>query len=561
MKVFPGTRVTAPIRRYREITAVLIKHGFGDAVARLHLERYVALGRRLLFAGRPHQGEPLSRAQRVRLMLEELGPTFIKFGQALSTRADLLPADLIAELSRLQDEVPPMRPGQAEATLKAALGQQGAGLFQRFDPTPLAAASIAQVHRATLQTGHEVAVKIRRPGIADLIESDLTILAHLAQLAERYLPDADLYNPTGLVIQFARAIRPEQDLAREGRMIERFARNFATDQTVYFPRVYWQFTTPAVLTLEYVPGLKLSELDRAADRNLDVRTIARRGADAVLKQVLVDGLFHADPHPGNILILPGNIICLLDFGIVGRLDRRLRESAAALLQAIVRHDTERMTDLVLAIAEPQREINRAELRQDLDDMLDAYGDVPLGDLSFGDVLHHAIEAMARHRLKFPADLMLLVKSLVTIEGVGRTLDPSFKMLQHAAPVVERICAEHLGLAAVASRAVDAGREAAAALRSLPVDLADIVRKARGDRLQIQFVHRNLEHFVQEMDRSSNRLSFAVVIAALIVGSSLIVRAGFGPTALGYPALGIAGFLVAAFLGIGLAIGILRSGRL
>jgi len=260
-------------------------------------------------------------------------------------------------------------------------------------------------------------------------------------------------------------------------------------------------------------------------------------------------------------VLPGNVICFLDFGNAGRLERPTREALAALVESIVRQDAERLADTLLSIGRPLGEVNTHEFRQDLAEMLDNYGGMTLGEFSISALLQDAFATMSRYRLQFPSDLLLLGRAFVTIESVGRQLDPSFKLIDHARPLVERVLRERLAPSAVAERVSDLGREAAGALQTVPRDLVEIVRKARTDRLQIQFVHRNLEHFVQEMDRSSNRLSFAVVIAALIVGSSFIFQSSAGPHVFGYPPHGLGGYLGAAFLGIWLAIGILRSGRL
>jgi ubiquinone biosynthesis protein len=329
-----GVGPTTHVRRYAEIAAILVRYGFVDVVDALHLRGYLAAGRRLLaLVGRPVQPDA-PRAVRLRLAFEALGPTFIKFGQALSLRTDLLPPDVVAQLALLQDAAPPLPPGAAERAIEAALGQPAAALFASFDGTPLAAASMAQVHRATLPSGDVVAVKVRRPGLEEVIEADLGILADLARLADRHWPDAELYCPSSLVAEFGRAIRREQDFVREGRLLDRMASQFAGDPTVHFPRVCWPLSRSSVLTMEFLDGVKVTDLGEGRDAVDDRRLVARRGADAVLRQILVHGLFHGDPHPGNLLVLPGGVVAFFDLGIVGRLNREMRGRLAEVVVAI-----------------------------------------------------------------------------------------------------------------------------------------------------------------------------------------------------------------------------------
>lgn len=555
-----GEPAPSVFRRYRQVARVLVRHGLADVVSTLQLGRYAGLGARWL--GRRSRVEPAAtRARRLRLVCEELGPTFVKFGQALSIRSDVLPAELVAELATLQDHAPPLEPGVAERAIEAELGRPVADLFARFESAPVAAASIAQVHRAVLPTGEAVAVKVRRPGMARVMAGDIAILRQLAHVAERHLPGADVVDPPALVDEFARTLRAEQNFVREGRSLERAARNFDGDPTVRIPRVYWERTAPGVLTIDYLDGTKISDLEAAGLDEGARRLIARRGADAMLAQILVHGFFHADPHPGNILVLPDGAIGFLDFGIVGRLDERTREDLARAVRAVATRDLGRLTDLALRLTEPRREVDTTALARDLADVLDLYGDVPLGELRMADVLTDAVDTLARHSMRFPSNLLLLVKAIVTIEGVGRQLDPSFQMVAHAAPLAERLWLEQHSARAMAARLSDAAREAVDTAREIPGEVSAVMRKLRDDRLEVQFVHRNLEHFVTEMDRSSNRLSFAIVIGSLLVGSSLVIQAGLGPALYGYSALGLIGLASAAILGMGLAVGVVRSGRL
>ena len=548
-------------RRYAEIVAVFVRYGFVDVVRALHLTPYLHAGRRMLAAaGRPITPET-NKAHRFRQALEALGPTFIKFGQALSTRMDLLPADLIAELEGLQDDVAPLPPGAAERAIEESLGRPIAGIFGSFNHAPLAAASIAQVHVATLPSGETVAVKVRRPGIDRTIEADLAVLADLAALAERHIADATLYSLSALVDEFARTIRRELDLAREGHIIERVAAQFAADARLRFPRIHWPLTTRDVLTMEYLDGVKVSAVGTDAAPDLDAIVVAQRGADFVFQQILVHGLFHADPHPGNILVLPGNVVGFIDFGIVGRVNRQMRDRLAQIILAIGRRDAERLAAIVVEVATPLRAVDMGALAWDLDEMLDRYADRPLGNLSLREIFQSITAAMSRHRLRLPADVLLLIKAVSTIESVGRQLDPSFRIVEYATPHVEAMLMNKRRPRVLARRAAESGHDTLKALAAVPANVAEMVARARRDGFRVEFVHRNLDHFIREMDRSSNRLSFSVVIAAIVVASAIMVHAAVGPTAWGYPLVGLIGFVTAGWLGIGLAIGILRSGRL
>lgn len=515
----PGA-VASQTRRYREIARVFARHGFADVLDRVPARRSLERLRRWLH--QPSQ-PALTPERRLRLAFEELGPTFVKFGQALSVRSDVLPATLVQELTALQDAVPPLPLPDVIACLEQELGVPVSRVFATVDPTPLGSASIAQVHQATLLTGEEVAIKVRRPGLATTIESDIAILEQFARLLVRRVPDLALYDPPALVAQFARTIRLELDLAREGRIIERFAENFAGDDRFVFPGVHWTHTSPGLLVLERIDGLRLAEIIERKPAGFDLRVIARRGADALLKQVLVDGLFHADPHPGNILVKPGNVVCLLDFGIVGHLDRRSRDKVAALLRACARRDGVGAARALGAIVQPLEDIDDTMLEQDVGDILEAYVGARLGDIPLVEVWSRITDLISQHRLRLPPNLTLLVKALVTIEGVGRSLDESFRMFEHAAPFVERLIERRLAPRQLARRAAQTSEELASTLSTLPEDVTDLLNRLRSGRLNLQISHPESHELAEAMLVAASRFGQALLGAAALIGIAVMMR--------------------------------------
>jgi len=550
------------IRRYRTILGVMIKYGFGHFVEQLNIDYYLELGKRIVtFDKIPKELERLSQPQRLRLAMEELGPTFIKLGQLLSTRPDVIGKAYIKEFSKLQDKVPAVSFDEINGQVQRELGYPVEQLLAEFSREPLAAASIAQVHRGRLKSGEEVVFKVRRPGVVKIIETDIDVLMSLAYLIEQHVPGVAIYDPVGLVKEFRRSIMRELNFTREGRTIDRFAVNFADSQTVYVPKVFWDFSGEMVLTMEYVPGIKISELDELAAQGYDLKEIARRGADAFLKQVLDHGLFHADPHPGNVFILPEMVICMLDFGIVGRLGQDLKDQLIDLLKALLDKDVDRIITQLLYSGELTDNADLKNLRRDLHDFIEDYYDIVLQDIKVGKLLSDFIDILTHYRIHFPPDFMLLTKALIVMEGVGRQLDPDFNMISNMRPYVNKLVLERLSpqnLAAEASRIAKAYTSLA---RNLPHDIKEFINRLNRNQFKIDLEHRGLEKLVTDLDRSSNRVSFAVVIGSLIVGSSLVMQINKGPMVFGFPLLGLLGYSIAGLLGLWLAIGILRSGRL
>lgn len=564
MDILQIDRAYRNIKRYRQIIGVFISYGFGGIIEQLNIDYYLALGKSIITLNRGGRKKDLVRytkAQRLRLALEELGPTFVKLGQLLSTRPDIIPYAYVEELKKLQDEVPPFPYAEVVAQVESAFGRPLAEIFPEFIAEPVAAASISQVHRARLATGEEVAVKIQRPNIEEVIETDIDIMMSIAQLLSRHVKELENYDPVGLVREFAKTIRRELDFQVEGRHLERFAQNFSDDPTVFITKVYWPQTTSRILTMGWVEGIKIDDLAALRAAGYDLKTIARHGATLVLRQVLEFGVFHGDPHPGNLFVLPGNVVAPLDFGIVGHLDEELSRMVLELLLAIINRDIRKLTAILTTVGVLDEDrVKMRELRSDLYDFVDRYYGIPLCQLEIGAMIRDFIGITSYHRIRFLPDMMLLLKALITIESVGRHLDPEFDMIGHAAPFVRQMLARRLSPDYLAKIAWRQFQEVKSLLEIMPGETRDILRKLSRGKLKLEFEHLGLEPLGRSLDRITNRLSFSLIIAALIIASSLIMQTKTGYLFMGYPVLGLVGFLLAGGLGFWLAVAILRSGR-
>ncbi|RJR44290.1 MAG: AarF/ABC1/UbiB kinase family protein [Desulfobacteraceae bacterium] len=550
------------MHRYSEILAVLIKFGFGDLISGLKIEQYLDIGRNIFIKRESREKvESLSRAERLRLALEELGPTFIKLGQALSTRADLLPPEFIRELVKLQDNVAPFAFSEAEKVLEAELKGSASALFQSIEPVPLAAASIGQVHKAKLTEGEEVVIKIQRPGIRRVIEVDLEILYHLATLVEKHLSGWEIHRPTRIVEEFGRMLARELDYTIEAASMERFAAQFLRDPRIYVPKVFREATTVRILTMEYIEGIKASSVDVLRRSNHDLKEIATRGAELVMTQIFVNGFFHADPHPGNLLILPGDVICFLDMGMMGRLDRNTRERIIDLVTATVRRDESTLATALIRLTDWDDEPDRHELERDAMELVERHLYRPLKDMPLVKFIYQIFEVASKHRLRLPMDVLFLIKALGAIEGVGRDLDPEFNLVGSAAPFVERAHAERFHPRRVAEDMLAQGGEMMHLLKEIPLELRQVLRLARQGRLRVDIQNVTQEQIVRNLDRTGTRLSFAIVLAALIVGSSLMVLSDIPPKWYDIPLIGLAGYLLAGIMGFWLLISTLRKGKL
>ncbi len=538
------------IRRFRQITLILAKYGFDEFLARIHLPLHL----RGIFAKRLRQR--VAGPERLVLALEELGPTFIKFGQILSTRSYLLSPDYAAALARLQDKVTPFPTSVAMEIIRDELGRDPHEVFAEFDEKPLASASIAQVYRSKLHSGKDVCVKVQRPNVRQTLELDIMILKELARLLDTYVPESRQYDPSGMVAEFERTTRREIDFTIEAANLEVFKENFRESNDIYIPEVYSDISTSRVLVTEYIEGIKISDVERLKQANLDVAAIARAGARAVFKQIYEDGLFHADPHPGNLFVLPDGRIAPVDFGIVGRLTRNEIEGLTDLTIAYMRRNPEKVMDVLDHLGLIPKDVDRRSATEDLMLFIDKYRHRKIGQINFKDVFEEFISFIRRYRIRIKTEFMLLGKALSIYEEVGRYLDPDFNILEEAGPLVRRIIRRKYGVARLLA-GTSIG-DTLSTLSSIPSDIAQIISLAKEGKLKIDFEHIGLEKVTSELERSSNRISFSLLVAALIVASSLILVLGGQQST--YHFFGLAGFGLAAVVGAWLLISIIRSGR-
>jgi ubiquinone biosynthesis protein len=549
------------LNRYRQILAILIKFGFGDLLGRLHLDQYIDLGIRLISRKPRGREEKRSRAERMRLAVEELGPTFIKLGQILSTRPNLLPEDWVLELSKLQDAVAPHPFAAMKRIVEIELQRPVEEVFSFLSETPIASASIGQVHKGCLKDGRDVAVKIQRPDIRRIIEVDLEIMLYLATLMEHNIEEVVFHRPVKIVEAFARTMEKEIDYTIEAANMARFARNFQDNPTVYVPAVYSDYSTSRMLVMEFVEGIKVSQLDLLDTAGLDRKIVVVRGADLILEQVLIHGFFHADPHPGNIFVLPDNVICLLDFGMVGAVDRDTRERFVDLVYHIVHQDETQVVRVLMDLTEWDQEPDMRQFESDMADFMAQYFFIPLKALEIGKFMHQLLSVAQRHHLRIAPDIYLMIKTFMLLDGVARRLDPDFDLVAQAAPFVMRARLDRVSPQRIASAAVRQMAEWGQFFEQLPRMLSDMMRMIRQQRIGIQVEHKGLSEMLATHDQISNRISFSIIIAALVVGSALIVISKTPPFIFGISLIGIIGFLAAAIMGIWLLIAILKKGKL
>jgi len=547
--------------RYLEIIRILTKYGFSDIISQSKLESIFDFGKKIVFRQMDSRIDSLSKWERMRLVLEELGPTFIKFGQIMSTRPDLIPLDLIPELKKLQNSVPPFSEEMAVSLIENELGKSISEIFKDFSSAPVAAASIAQVHKAILIDDEEVAVKVQRPGIDRIIETDLEIMFHLATVTEKHIEGLKSLNIIKIVEEFESSIRKELNFSIEASNIERFGTNFQKDPNIYVPKCYRNYSTKKILTMEFIEGINISDIENLDANSLDKKIIAKKGADLVLKQIFEFGFFHADPHPGNILILPKNTICFLDFGMMGTITNSTKELITSIVAGALNRDTDKIIRSLLRLCETTGEVNKKKLEIQITELIDRYFNQSLEHMEMRALINDAVKFFPENNLIIPSDLYLLGRSLLLLQGNGEMLDPDYNIAKQIEPYIKKIIKERLQIRKIAKDFFISSEELLQLLKELPFEIREIIEKVKNGTIKMDIEHKGLDPMLRSHERISNRITFAIVLASITIGSSLIVHSKIPPLWHDIPVIGLIGFVAATVLGFWLLFSIFRNGKL
>ncbi len=545
--------------RVQEIAGILIRYGFGSVVQMLGITQALEKVGKTLRWQHVEDYTRLDTPQRLRRVLEELGPTFIKMGQILSTRVDLFPPAYIAEFEKLQDQALAIEFSKLLPQLEEDLGCKLGEVFSEVNKTPLAVASLAQVHRAVLLDGTQVVLKIRRPGIRRTIEADLRLLNRLVDVMEDEDSELQRYHPREVIRQFTQSLRRELDFAAECRNAERIAENFQENPNIVIPKVYWEWTGERLNVQEYISGISGKNIEQLEAAGLSRKLLAERGTEAILKMIMEDGFFHADPHPGNVIYLSGNRLAFLDFGMVGRLSENRREQVVSFLYGMLNHMPERVVEILEDWSDVIQTDEQA-LAVEIEAFVDQYSALALKDLNLPLMMGDLMSILRDHHLSLPPDLALLIKAYITLDGFGRHLDPDFQTLEFATPYVQKLMIERYKPDAIARRGWRNLMNMADMLASFPKEMHHLLRATRKGLIPVEISVKRMDAHVDKIDRAVSRLTMGIVTAALIIGTSIMMTVKGGPEIMGLPAFGFFGYIFAALGGVWLLFSIWRSGK-
>lgn len=550
------------MQRYRDIVFAFSRYGFGYIAIELGLYDLLSLPRRV-FTKDQSKRRKQTTGERIRLILEELGPTFIKLGQFASTRSDVFPNDVIIELERLQDNVPPFSTENAKQIIEQELGSPVSDLFKDFNETPLAAASIGQVHQAVLVSGEKVAIKIQRPHIRETVHTDLEILQNLASLAEQRLQWAARYQIKDIIEEFSKSLQAELNYTNEGRNAERIQKQFANDPKIRIPKIYWDYTTQTVLAMEFIHGAKLNEADKLEAMDVDGEVLAERIVKSLFHQIFIEGFFHGDPHPGNIMVLSNEEVIYLDFGSVGRLSPEMKKHLSSFVIALMRQNTDGLIKAIRRMGVVPEDVDMKKLRADIDELREKYYDIPLSQVSLGDSVNDLFDVSFEHHIHLPADLALMGKTLFTIEGIVEKLDPDLSIIKMAEPFGKELLKERYHPKTVTENVINDLSEYSDIIRDLPTTINELKSVIKHGKIRLELNIPRLERSLKKLDQISNRLSFSIVLLSfsiimtgLIIGSSVVRQS----TLLwDIPVIEI-GLGIAILMFLAILYGIFKSGR-
>ncbi|KGG81513.1 ubiquinone biosynthesis monooxygenase UbiB [Caloranaerobacter azorensis H53214] len=555
MKLFLYKR-RKKLKRYREIAKILTKYGFDMIAERIDNRSIISK----IFIRSKKYSQKYTKGERIRFTLEELGPTFIKFGQILSTRYDILPKDIVDELSKLQDEITPFDLDTAKNIIRDELGKDLEDVFIEFQEEPLAAASIGQVYRGVLKDGNKVVIKVQRPNIDETIKQDIDILYTLAKLFDDILKKKMVISARDIVEEFSYFIRKELDYTYEAQNCERFRMYFKNDERVVIPKIYWEYTTKKVLVMEEIKGIKVSDIDEIDKMGFNKEKLSELGAKVFLEQIFIHGFFHGDPHPGNILVLSENKISFIDFGVVGYLDNLTFEFITTLLRAAIDRDIDKIVESLYKMNAISAETDEIGLKKELFFIINYYFDLPINKINFGEAFNEIMSIAYKYKLKMPSQLTLLIKSIITIEGTGKKLNPHFNLSKISKEIIKKITKRKFNPKSVTKKIIDTTTENIENIFEITNRVNDILYKIDKDKLKIKMEIEGLNKLEKEIYIMTNKLALSLIISSIIVGSSIIIQAHTGPEILGMSAFGLIGFLAAGILGVSLIVSILLNKR-
>jgi ubiquinone biosynthesis protein len=512
------------LNRFRHIAEILVRNGLGVLLDQLDLGLFMTGNLRRRAEKANQELARTSIPERVRHTLEDLGPTYIKLGQLLSGRGDLLPASYIEELTKLLDQAPAFSYEEVVKQVETELGRPPEAIFTAFERTPIAAASIGQVHRATLPNGDRVVVKVQRPNIEKMVRSDLDLLMRQARFLERRIEAARGYNLVENIEELTYTLTNELDYMTEAQNIDRFYQTYGDEPSLRIPRVYWGYTTKRVIVMEEIEGLKLTDLDRVRQEGYDLPAIAEIGTDFYMKQIFEDGFFHADPHPANVMVC-GDQLAILDFGMVAFISQRLREDLGDMLVGVITQNTEQVITVMVRMGVITRTTNLRELERDLNRMLVRYLGLPLQQMDVAQIMREILSISFMHHVRLPADFALLIRTMIILNGLGKDLDPNYQLVPALEPFVRRLVQDKLSIRRIGANALRSFESLNTLVQRFPNRLDDLWDQLDDGDVTVGVSVRDLQMIIRRVDRIANRLAFALIVAALIIGSALILMGG------------------------------------